>query len=163
MNNQNNKGALELLKNGISTKEELLYLFSLYVATHPDFKYNLSYLTDLIQPFIEHSSEYKEKIRIFSQISNMAKERCINGFVFDLYFDDKFKFNTLLSNSLEVITDSDFSPIYDIGKKVFPLKLVSESLSIEYTHLIEVDDAVKKCIACIDRFILILEKNTYEK
>lgn len=158
-----NNGPLELLKNGTNTKDELLYLFSLYVATHPDFKYNISYLTDLIQPFLECKAKYKEKITVFTQVSELAKESCKNEFEFILYFDDKFKFNTMLSNSLEVITNSDFPPIYDIGSKVFPLKLVSEIMSIEYTHLIEMDEAVKKCIACIDSFISILEKNMYEK
>jgi 5'-deoxynucleotidase YfbR-like HD superfamily hydrolase len=94
-----------LLKSNVSIQDEsLLHLFSYYINSNPDFKYNRTYLTDLILPFIESQNQLKEKYNLFKFIARNIAIKTPKKLDVTLVFDNLIKF--IVTNS--TISDSEY-------------------------------------------------------
>lgn len=85
---------LKLFEKSISEKD-YIELFSLYISSNPDFKYNRTYLTDSIDIFFIAVSDLKQKIsainRIVSRIKKSLRIEKDISIVFDEFFEYKIK------------------------------------------------------------------------
>lgn len=104
--NSNNSNKIEILKAFLEEdKKNPLELFSLFVASNPDFKYNITYLTDQIGSFRESRLELEKRFSQFLKVINQIRKDApkeISGY---LIFDNVFQFgiNTNKEDRLEFI------------------------------------------------------------
>jgi hypothetical protein len=104
--NSHNLNKIEILKDFLERdKENPLELFSLFVTSNPDFKYNITYLTDQIGSFRKCSLELEKRFSQFKKVINQIREdtpKEISGY---LIFDNVFQYgiNTDEEDRLEFI------------------------------------------------------------
>lgn len=150
--------ALNTLKNDVKAIHNLLYLFSSYVASNPDFKYNVTYLTDQIDIFLADQSKYRSKIKIFKKVLDYTVSNGTRNHELDLFFDAKFHFNTATSSNLEISERAEFPNPNEMSRQEFLFKIASGEFGIEYTYLIKLDSAYSTCCQYIDEFIQMIDK-----
>jgi hypothetical protein len=159
-NNQSLQISLNALQKGFKNRKDILYLFSSYVASNPDFKYNSTYLTDSIESFFEDRACFKAKQIVFYKIIEYLNEKTEGKYEIEVVFDSVFKYNTLYSKDLEVLIDSNSTFSFDrIGDKTFIVKFILiNPQRIEYQYEIikyNTDEDWKKKT---DNFINIITK-----
>ncbi|MGE0088543.1 MAG: hypothetical protein AB7S50_03605 [Bacteroidales bacterium] len=157
---------LNILKNGYSDNKDLLYLFSTYIASNPDFKYNATYLTDSIDRFFLDCEIYETKKLIFEEVIKYLNSVNLSKFEIEIEFDSKFKYNTADNSNLQVIVNNNNLPdIHRIGAKQFLMKLtLIKPMKIEYSHLIKVSTKSKdQCVKKVSNFIDVINKYNNEE
>ncbi|MCL3782126.1 hypothetical protein EMN47_17195 [Prolixibacteraceae bacterium JC049] len=159
---------LNIIKNGYQNDKDLLFLFSSYIASNPDFKYNTTYLTDSIDLFFSDFEIYSQKKLIYEEIIKYLNILNSSKFEVEIEFDSKFKYNTKSSTSLETLsnnnTHNETFDFHKIGARRFAMKLtLITSHNIEYTHMIDKDDKSKKWEELVSNFMKIAEKQNNEK
>ena len=140
--------------------EKLLQLFSIYISSIRDFKYNATYLTDSIATFkksVEIFQNKKEKVQKFSE--NLIKKcstPCDWFMVFDDVFliDNYFRFTTLITFIKNFNSSNDENTLYILEKikknhlKQFNLfSLNSKKIKVVYYNLVD-----KRNYSYIDEF-----------
>lgn len=104
--NSHNRNKIEILKAFLEEdKKNPLELFSLFVTSNPDFKYNITYLTDQIGSFRESRLELEKRFSQFKKVINQIRKdtpKEISGY---LIFDNVFQYgiNTNEEDRLEFI------------------------------------------------------------
>lgn len=157
---------LNILNNGYKDDKDLLYLFSSYIASNPDFKYNITYLTDSIDRFFLDYEIYETKKLIFEEVIKYINSINLSKFEIEIEFDSKFKYNTDGSSNLQIIANNNNQPdIYRIGAKHFLMKLtLIKPIKIEYSHLIKVDaKSNDQWAKIISNFITVINKYNNEE
>lgn len=157
---------LNILNNGYKDDKDLLYLFSSYIASNPDFKYNITYLTDSIDRFFLDYEIYETKKLIFEEVIKYINSINLSKFEIEIEFDSKFKYNTDGSSNLQIIANNNNQPdIYRIGAKHFLMKLtLIKPIKIEYSHLIKVDaKSNDQWVKIISNFITVINKYNNEE
>jgi hypothetical protein len=160
---------LNILKDGFKTDKDLLYLFSSYVASNPNFKYNTTYLTDSIDHFLMDLELYSKKKTYFDEVIQYLQELNKSKFEIEILFDSKFRFNTIESDNLEVVKDTIiYNNSYDfhlIGSKDFSMKLILvKPIKIEYSYIIKIDSKPNlQWKKMISNFMNIIEKQKHEE
>lgn len=165
---ENNLGlqrSLNVLKRGFRNRQDLLYLFSFYIASNPDFKYNTTYLTDSIDSFFEDQECFKIKQNTFHNIIDYLKDQTKGKYEIEVVFDHVFKYNVNESQDLEVFneTNSPFS-FYKLGEKSFMMKLIFlQPNRIEYLYEIKKYKTDEEWLKKVDNFINIISKQDVGK
>jgi len=157
---------LNILKDGYKDDKDLLYLFSSYIASNPDFKYNSTYLTDSIDRFFLDYEIYETKKIIFEEVIKYVNLVNHSKFEIEIEFDSKFKYNTDSSSNLEIIVNNNDSfDFHRIGAKQFSMKLtLIRPKKIEYSYLIKTDSKSNdQWIKKISNFIKVIEKHNNEE
>lgn len=159
---------LNIIKDGYQNERDLLFLFSSYIASNPNFKYNTTYLTDSIDKFFSDLEIYSHKKKIYEEIIDYLNKLNSSKYEIEVEFDSKFKYNTKSSTKLEVVSNSNIynetCDFHKIGANKYVMKLVLiKSNKIEYTHLIDKDDKSIKWEEIVSEFIKIVEKQNYEE
>lgn len=159
---------LHIIKEGYKDDKELLLLFSSYIASNPDFKYNTTYLTDSIDQFFIDYRMYSRKKLIFEDIINCLNSLNSSKLEIEIEFDSKFRYNTVSNSNLEIVLNNntyvDSFDFHKIGSRQFPFKIIQvKPKRIEYTHLIDTDDKSKKWKKWVSDFMNIVEKQKNEK
>lgn len=121
-NTVNNK-LFRILTNGKDGKD-LFHLYSYYIASNPDFKYNPTYLTDLIDDFFSDLEFYRKKIKVFIKVLNHIKGKVKKHFTITAIFDSAFQYE--ISNGeykrIENVAETDFS-FHKLNKENFTIGL----------------------------------------
>lgn len=86
----NNNRSIDILLKGLRSKKDLLYIFSSYVASDPDFKYNDTYLTDQINSFFNDYIYFIEKRNVFNKIKDYIKHINQDNYKIEILFDESF-------------------------------------------------------------------------
>ena len=99
---------------------DLLRFFAFYISSNPDFQYNGTYLTDLIEPFIVESSELNRRYRFYRYIAKAAAKKSgkMPGV---LIFDNFIKFKITDIESPEFVNIDQFN-FKQIDNKAFVVK-----------------------------------------
>jgi hypothetical protein len=159
-NNQSFQISLNALHRGFRNRKDLLYLFSSYIASNPDFKYNSTYLTDSIDSFFEDQACFKAKQIVFYKIIDYLKKETEGKYEIEVVFDSVFKYNTFESKDLEIINDSNNTYYFNrMGEKLFILKLILLNPErIEYQYEIIKYNTNEEWHKVVDSFIKIIRK-----
>jgi hypothetical protein len=162
---------LETLIKSPIIEPNILNLFSSYIASNPDFKYNTTYLTDSIQSFASDIEIFKIKFLIFKEIADklhkVVKQKCFVNVI----FDEIFLCDTKNNSSIEIITDNSNLFRFDtIGRKDCTIKLEYRKIensneAIEYIHRIDNIQLNNKeeIESVINNFIKVIERQDHEK
>lgn len=158
---------LEIIKNGYKNERDLLFLFSSYIASNPDFKYNTTYLTDSIEQFFQDYDRYSQKKLIFEEIINYINNNNTLNQEVEIEFDSKFTFNTKKNTALEILEynyyDDSFN-FHEIGSQFFTLKLtLIKPIKVEYTFNIETNKKSNHWKMQIENFLRIIQKYQNEE
>jgi len=141
--NYNQILTLETLIKSPIIDPNILNLFSSYIATNPDFKYNTTYLTDSIQCFASDIEIFKIKFLIFKEIADKLHKALKQKYFVNVIFDEIFLCDAKNNSSVEIITDNSNLFRFDsIGRKDCIIKLeyrkIENSIeAIEYIHRID--------------------------
>lgn len=159
---------LSIIKEGYKDDKELLFLFSSYIASNPDFKYNTTYLTDSIDQFFIDYNMYSRKILIFEEIINYLNKLNSSKHEIEIEFDSKYRYSTNINLNLEIVkknnTNVDPFDFHNIGSKQFLFKIIQvKPKRIEYTYLIDTEDKSKHWKKKVSNFISIVEKQNNEE
>ena len=153
----------EILLKGFSKPidSDILYLFSSFIASNPDFKYNITYLSDEISDFLRTLEGFKEKYKLFSKKIVDFHSNVKGKYIIDVIFDEVFKF-TIGNEIIEsfCIDKNEHFPFYQLGKKNFTVRFVFNQ-ELVYLHEIsnfEVEDQ-KEIDTLFEEFIIKIEKN----
>lgn len=161
---ENNKINYNSLLKGFKNRKDLLYLFSMYIASNPDFKYNYTYLTDSIDPFLKDYAEFVAKRLVFLEIIDYVKIQTKDKYDIDVVFNSIFRFNILRSIDIEVVSDDNSYQFDQMGNKSFIVKFIlHKTKDIEYQFEIEKYDYEHEWKTKIDSFINIIIKKYNEK
>lgn len=130
--------------------EKLLPLFSIYISSNKDFKYNATYLTDSIASFkktVEIFQNKKEKVQKFAEnLITKYSAPCDWCMIFDDVFliDSYFRFTTLITFIKNFSSSNDEKMLYilEIIKKnhltQFNLfSLNSKKVKVVYYNLVD--------------------------
>lgn len=120
---------VEILINNPIISSETLFLFSSYISSNPNFKYNSTYLTDIIDVFSEDVAKFEIKIKKFEGIANEIYLRIKNRIKVDLIFDEVICFKMDQNNQcIRKIYEEkiDSFKLNEIGKKNFTIKFICE-------------------------------------
>lgn len=148
-----------LLKK-VKNQKDLLYLFSMYIATNPDFKYNYTYLTDSIDVFFEDYGKFSAKQTVFKKIIKYIKAKTKNEYDIDIIFDSVFRYSVLKSTEIETVSENDLYKFDHLGDKSFIVKfLINTPRNIEYVFEIEKYDNIDEWKTKIDNFLNVILKN----
>ena len=79
-----------------------LELFSLFISSNPDFKYNHSYLTDSIEPFINAISIIRKKSQNYKRLIDKLALQTPKNIKRTIVFDDLFEYKILKSVASDV-------------------------------------------------------------
>lgn len=126
-----NKKTLDIIINGISKSENLLYLFSSYVSSDANFKYNQTYLTDQIESFFFDYGIFEKKRDVFNEIIKYIKNISSNNLKIEILLDETFYYSNIDNNERYII---NFALL---KKNEFVLKLTLNSPLIEYSHIVK--------------------------
>lgn len=153
--NCNNLNKIEILKDFLERdKKNPLELFSLFVTSNPDFKYNITYLTDQIGSFRESRLELGKRFSQFKKVINQIREdtpKEISGY---LIFDNVFQYgiNTDEEDRLEFINldlfrfdklDCDYYIVkFILGDKNNPKKI--ETYKIDQKKETDIETKIKE-------------------
>jgi hypothetical protein len=159
-NNQSFQISLEILKNGCKAEQDLLYLFSAYIASNPDFKYNLTYLTDSIDSFFQDQISFNDKQNVFYKVIDYIKEETLGKYKIEVIFDSVFKFNLYESTDLEILSENNSTFHFNrMGDKSFIMKLsLLEPTEIDYLYEIKRYSTDEEWQNKVDSFIKIISK-----
>lgn len=127
---------LDIVKNGFKIEKDILFLFSAYISSNPNFKYNITYLTDSIDSFIKNYHLLRSKIEIYKEIVEYIKTINKSTYTIEVKFDDFMTYTinkqeTIASNSNGVPNKND---IFSICNPNLFIKLTSIKPRIEYTY-----------------------------
>jgi hypothetical protein len=154
-----------LLKRGVSNTD-ILYLFSFYISSNPDYKYNSTYLTDSIDDFNKAWNKFKAKHKVFKTIIQFVKSNTISKskqIEIDIIFDSVLQYNTIKSTCLETFNDNFFFLFSQMSNDSFSVKFIceiSETDTVEYVYEIDKYDNKKDWMIKISGFIDIIKKLT---
>ncbi|MGE5410750.1 MAG: hypothetical protein ACM3MI_07305 [Clostridiales bacterium] len=154
---------LRIINKGILEPDDGLFLFSLYVSSNPDFKYNTSYLTDSINSFKRDFQIYKNKLLLFNKIIEYSRSIVPPEYDVTLIFENKFKFNLISDSKLELYSLQEENLLFKLEQEKVLLKLVLSKPLIEYSHLFNLEDSDKIWEVKIDQFINIIKVETSGK
>lgn len=145
------KNTLNLKTDRFRRNGDLLYLFSSYIASDSNFKYNQTYLTDQIDSFFIDYETFAVKKRIFNHIVSYIKKVNKNRYNIEAAFDESF----FLENS-----NKYNSPRIDLlKKKELILKLAVDEINIEYTYLLKEEKWSRlEWESIINKFFSIVDK-----
>ncbi len=104
--NSHNRNKIEILKTFLEeNKKNPIELFSLFVTSNPDFKYNITYLTDQIESFRKSRLVLKERFSQFKKIIKQVSDDTPKVRYGYLIFDNVFQYgiNTNEEDCLEFI------------------------------------------------------------
>ena len=132
------KKTKDILLNGINTKDRLLHLFSSYIASDPDFKYNDTYLIDQIDSFLEDYRGFTEKRNIFNDIKDYIEQKTINGYTIEVLFDESFCYPNDGAKENYV----NFSLLKKKNSFILKLTLLDKATPIEYSYEITKDSSM---------------------
>ena len=79
-----------------------LELFSFFISSNPDFKYNHSYLTDSIEPFVKAISIFRKKSQNFKTIIDKLALQTPKNIKRTIVFDDLFEYKIFKSVASDV-------------------------------------------------------------
>ncbi len=148
-----------LLKK-VKNPKDLLYLFSMYIALNPDFKYNYTYLTDSIDIFFEDYLNFKAKKEVFMEIINYIKAMTKKDYDIVIIFDSTFRYSILESTDIEVVSENDNYRFDHMGDKSFIVNFqINKPKQIEYVFEIEKYDNIDEKKTKIDIFLKVIFKN----
>lgn len=123
------------LKRKSIGNEYSLKLFAFYIASNPDFKYNITYLTDQISSFTKSSAELKLRFNHFEKIIAWVRKQTPkekkgylifdNVFQFEVNIDeeDRLTFNNLNSYRFDKINSENYTVKFILGDKNDPQKI----------------------------------------
>lgn len=153
--NSHNLNKIEILKDFLERDmKKPLELFSLFVTSNPDFKYNITYLTDQIRSFRESRLELEKRFSQFKKVINQIREdtpKEISGY---LIFDNVFQYgiNTDEEDRLEFINldlfrfdklDCDYYIVkFILGVKNNPEKI--ETYKIDQKKDTDIESKIKE-------------------
>jgi len=147
-NNSANEDAIKRLiyPNNYAFEENLLFLFSSYIASNPNFKYNRTYLTDVIESFIQDVNSYRSEFIKISDILKMKILTISNSGNLTIYLDGIVKLK-LENNMIKEDVDNSGKEIsfrFDkMGEKRHHLNLLykgSYGISIEHSYTIDLSN-----------------------
>lgn len=93
-----------LIQNETLSQGDILNLFSIYLTDNPNFKYNITYLTDSIPLFKKSIGVFSDKFFFYNEASNRLYELNNSNSIIDIYFDEIFKFSLNKGVKFELIT-----------------------------------------------------------
>jgi len=158
--NQSIQITYNVLLKGSKNSKDLLYLFSLYTASNPDFKYNSTYLTDSIDAFFEDYAKFRAKQLVFKKIIRYVKTKTKNEYDIEIIFDSTFRFEILSSTEIETVSKNDIYKFDHMGDKSFIVKfLLKTPRCVEYEFEIEKYNNNDEWKTKIDSFLNIIFKN----
>jgi len=158
--NQSKHMIQDVLLKRVKNPKDLLYLFSMYIASNPDFKYNYTYLTDSIELFFDDYKKFSAKQVVFRKIIKHIKTKTNNEYDIDIIFDSTFRYNVLKSTEIETVSENDLCRFDHIGDKSFIIKfLINAPKHIEYVFEIEKYDNIDEWKTKIDSFLKVILKN----
>ena len=96
-----------IIREKILRKQDLLRLFAFYIASNPDFKYNITYLTDSILPFFLSQKELVNRFTTFEAVTEKKAKLAPKELRAKKVLDDFFQF----SIADKVVQDSEFVEI----------------------------------------------------
>lgn len=154
MNNQNNS-KIEILNHFLEKgRGNPLEMFSLFVASNPDFKYNITYLTDQIESFNKSCLELDKRFCQFKNVINQIRKDTPKEISGNLIFDNFFQYgiNTKKEDSLEFVNldlfrfdklDSDYYIVkFILGDKNNPEKI--ETYKIDQQKDTDIEYKIKE-------------------
>ena len=110
--NDKKQNKIRILKNFLERDmmTDSLELFSLYISSNPDFKYNITYLTDQIESFKRSCFELNNRFYQFENLIIVIRSITPKGIRGYLIFDEIFKYgvNTDEDDYLELINLDSF-------------------------------------------------------
>lgn len=153
--NNNKLNKIEIL-NEFFTKDDNspLRLFSLFISSNPDFKYNITYLTDQIESFNKASMELKKRFIKFGNTFDQIKKATPEGITGYLIFDNVFQYRI---NTDEEVTfafinldlfrfdklDFDYyTAKFILGDKNYPKKI--DTYKIYQKNVTDIESEIKK-------------------
>lgn len=155
--NRQNMNKIEILedylKEGVKNPFEM---FSLFIASNPDFKYNISYLIDQIELFKKSREELKDRFNHFEKTITLINKntpddlRCL--LIFDNVFqyeinrneEDRLTFINLDSYRFDRIDSKNYIVKFILGDKNDPERIATYKIDRETNTDIESKIAVKK-------------------
>lgn len=162
------KKTIETLIGNITSGKDILYLFSSYIASNPDFKYNTTYLTDKIDSFLTGHSDYQEKYEHFDIVIDEIS-RLINGkYIIKVTFDKAFQFRlnkTITSKKIDAEKGFRFD---QIGSKetnmILTHDLANSNKKIEYHYYYKDFNEItlEEVNSIVTSFSKIIESNNHE-
>lgn len=158
--NQNINTTHNILLKRVKNPKDILYLFSMYIASNPDFKYNYTYLTDSIDIFFEDYEKFRAKKEVFMEIINYIKAMTKKDYDIDIIFDYTFRYSILESTEIEVVSENDNYKFDHMGDKSFVVKFqINTPKYIEYVFEIEKYDNNNEWKTKIDSYLKIILEN----
>lgn len=155
--NSHNRNKIEILKDFLERDvRNPLEMFSLFVTSNPDYKYNITYLTDQIKSFKESRLELKNRFIQFEEIVKRIRKltpKEISGYlIFDKIFkygvnineDDHLEFINLDSYRFDKIDSKNYIVRFILGDKKDPEKIETYRIDRETNTDIESKIAIKK-------------------
>jgi hypothetical protein len=156
--NNHNKNKIEILEDylrmGVKNPFEM---FSLFIASNPDFKYNISYLTDQIEFFKVNRIELKNRFRQFEKIIIQLRKQtpfAVKGYlIFDNIFqyeinnnneEDHLAVINLDSYRFDKIDSRNYIVKFMLGDRINPEKFETYKIDRETNTDIESQIAIKK-------------------
>lgn len=153
--NNHNLNKIEILRDFLEKDvKNPLKLFSLFISSNPDFKYNITYLTDQIETFKESRLELKNRFKQFENLIKVIRKvtpKEISGYlIFDKIFkygvntyeDDHLEFINLDSYRFDKIDSKNYFAKFILGDKNNPEKI--ETYKIDQKKEPDINSKIKE-------------------
>lgn len=151
--NNNNLNKIEILKDFLEKDmENPLDMFSLFISSNPDFKYNITYLTDQIESFNKSCLELDKRFCQFEKVINQIRKdtsKKISGYIiFDNIFkyginkDERFEFVNLDLFRFDKIDCDYYIVKFILGDRNNPEKI--ETYKIDQKKDTDIESKIKE-------------------
>ena len=120
---------IERLIGSNTTYTDILHLFSAYIASNPDFKYNRTYLTDVIDTFIKDLKSYRDDIEEIKKILKKKIPNIPGSKHTTIYIDDIIEITISKNEVSEIIIEPEKESSFrfdKVSEKKHSLTLIYE-------------------------------------
>lgn len=115
------------VRGKILRKRDLLRLFAFYISSNPDFKYNITYLTDSILPFFSLQKELIDRYVTFEAVTEKIAKLTPEKVRATLVFDNFFRFSIVEKTILDCeFVNTDQYRFDKIDTKNYVIKFIIE-------------------------------------